>query len=107
VPFRFFVIEDTVDLPTDGGTATTSAHVFEAEMLAYVPANMQVGYSAFAPVARAYQLANRLPQANIDVRGVTVFYDEEMTGRQARIEAQLNAMPVPDEQRVFTIDIGV
>lgn len=107
VPFRFYIIEDTVDLPTDGGTATTSTHVFEAEQVAYVPANMQVGYSAFAPVARAYQIARQLPQANVDVRGVTVFYDEELTGRQARIEAQLNAMPVPDEQKVFNIDVGV
>jgi hypothetical protein len=106
-PFQFFVIEDTVDLYPDGGTATTSTKVWPAEMLAFVPADMRVGYTAFAPVVRAMELARQIPAAGIDTRGVTVYYDEAGTGRELTVEAQLNALAVPDEQRVFTIDIGV
>ncbi|HLL74815.1 MAG TPA: major capsid protein [Pyrinomonadaceae bacterium] len=106
-PFEFIVIEDTVDLPTDGGTATSSTKVFEAGNVAFVPADNRIGSSAFVPVLRAYDLVRQFPQAGIDTRGVTVFYDEEITGRELRIEAQLNAMPIPDEQRVWVIDAGV
>ena len=105
--FEFIIIEDTVDLPTDGGIATASAKVFEAEQVAFVPADNRVAYTAFAPVVRAYELVQQFPQKGIDVRGATVFYDEEITGRELRIEVQLNAMAIPDEQRVFAIDVGV
>jgi len=103
-PFRFYMVENTVDVFTDGGTATTSTKVFTAGHLAVVPAGGQVGYTAFAPVVRAMELARQVPGAGIDIRGVTVYYDEELMGRGLTIEAQLNALPVPDEQRVFVVD---
>lgn len=107
MPFQFFIIEDSVDVYDDGGIATTSTKVFISQKVAAVPADGRIGYSAFAPIVRAMELARAVPMAEIDTRGVTVFYDEAGTGRELTIEAQLNALPVPDEQRVFVIDAGV
>jgi hypothetical protein len=106
-PFQFFIIEDTVDVYDDGGITTTATKVWPAEKVAAIPEGGVIGYSAFAPVLRAQELARALPAAGIDQRGCTVYYDEAGTGRDLTIEAQINAMPVPDEQRVFVIDVGV
>jgi hypothetical protein len=103
-PIFLQVVEDTVDVYTDGGTATSSTKVFAAGRLAAIPADGRIGYAAFAPVVRAMEMARQVPQAGIDTNGVTVYYDEAGTGRELDIEAQLNAMPVPDEQRIFVID---
>lgn len=106
-PIFLNAIEDTVDIYDDGGTATTSTKVFTAGKLAAIPADGRIGYTAFAPVVRAMEMARQIPQAGIDTRGVSVYYDEAGTGRELTIEAQVNALPVPDEQRVFVIATGV
>ena len=106
-PFQFFLIEDTVDVYTDGGIVTASTKVFTTQRVAAIPADGRIGYTAFAPVTRAMELARQFDNAGIDTRGVTVYYDEAATGRELTIEAQLNAVPVPDEQRVFVINAGV
>lgn len=98
------VIEDTVDVYDDGGITTTSTKVLPVGRVAAIPSDGRIGYSAFAPVLRAQEMARAVPAAGIDTNGVTVYYDEAGTGRELTIEAQLNAMPVPDEQRVFVID---
>jgi len=104
--FRFYPMEDTVEVFTDGGTATTSTKVWAAEKIAAVPAATVVGYSAFAPVVRAMDIARQLPQAKIDVNGQTAFYEEHNNGRELSVEVQVNAMPVPDEQKMFVMDVG-
>lgn len=104
---RLLVVEDTVDVYDDGGIATTSTKLFTAGKLAAFPADGRIGYTAFAPVVRAMEMARSVPAAGIDTRGVTVYYDEAGTGRELQIEAQVNALPVPDEQRVFVIATGV
>jgi hypothetical protein len=105
--FAFFEMEDTVDIFTDGGTATTATKVWTTGKVAAVPAGGVVGKSAFAPVMRAMELANQVPGAGIDVQGVTVYYSESGAGRQLDIEAQANALAIPDEQKVWVIAAGV
>ena len=100
-------IEDTVDVYTDGGTATTSTKVFTAGRIAAVPADGRIGYTAFAPVVRAMEMARALPKAGIDTNGVTVYYDEAGTGRELTVEAQLNALPVPDDNRIWVMNTGI
>lgn len=101
------VVEDSVDIYDDGGITTTSTKVFTAGKLAAIPGGGTIGYTAFAPVVRAQEMARNIPAAGIDTRGVTVYYDEAGTGRELEIEAQVNALPVPDEQKVFVIATGV
>lgn len=104
VPFRFVLFEDTVDVYTDGGTAYTSVNVWPAGYLAAIPVGVTVGATAFAPVKRAMEVARALPKAGIDQRGMTVYYDEAVTGRDLTVEVQCNPLTIPNEQKVFTIN---
>lgn len=101
------VVEDTVDVYDDGGITTTATKVLPAGRIAAIPADGRIGYTAFAPVIRAQELARAVPAAGIDTNGVTVYYDEAGTGRELEIEAQLNALPVPDEAKIFVINTQV
>lgn len=103
--FRFFVDEESVDVRNDGGSAVTRTKVWPARV-ALVPAGGQVGQSAFAPVVRAMEMARQIPGAGIDVRGVTIYYLQENGGRTLKLNAQLNALPVPDEQLMWVINPG-
>jgi hypothetical protein len=105
VPFTLYVNENSLDLFTDGGTAYTRTKVWPADMVAAVPAGSEaIGSTAFAPVRRAVELARQVPGAGIDMRGATVYHHEANGGRELTVEAQFNAMPVPNEQKVFVID---
>ena len=104
---QFMVIEDTVDLYTDGGTATASTKVFTTGKVAFVPADGRIGRTAAAPVVRAMGLARQIPGAGIDSRGVTAYYEEERGGKGLTIEAQANWLSIPDQQRVWVIAAGV
>jgi hypothetical protein len=104
--FTFYEMEDTVAVFDDGGSATTSTKVWAAEKIAVVPADTVVGYSAFAPVVRAMDIARALPQAKVDTNGQAAFYEEHNNGRELTVEVQVNAMPVPSEQKMFVMDVG-
>lgn len=106
-PFQFFVNENSIDVFPDGGTAVTRTKVWPSQQVAFVPAGKEVGRAAFAPVARAMELSNQVPEASIDVQGVTIYHDSGNGGRELEIDAQLNAMPLPDESKEFVIDAGV
>lgn len=106
-PFEFFVIENSIDIFTDGGTAYTRTKIWPAEQVAFIPQGFAVGYSAFAPVVRAMDLASQVPDAGIDIRGITVYYDPSNADKELTIQAQMNAMPVPNENLVWVIDAGV
>ena len=105
--FRFFLMEQTVDEFVDGGIKTTRVKQWPAGKIAAIPSDYRIGNVAFAPVARAVVLNNAVPQAKLDVRGNSVFVNEENGGREMDVECQLNALPVPDENRVAVIDTGI
>lgn len=104
--FRFYPMEDSVEVFTDGGTASAATKVWTAQKIAVVPAGVRVGSTAFAPVVRAMDVAQKLPQAKIDVNGQVVFYEEQNNGRELTVEAQMNAISIPDEQKMFVMDVG-
>jgi hypothetical protein len=106
-PFRIVIMENTVETFNDGGHATTSVKVWPAEIVAAIPPGGVVGEVGFAPVHRAFELAATEPGAEIDVRGVTVVREIDGGGRGLTVEAQLNAFPLPNEQRLYVIDAGV
>lgn len=100
-PFRFFLFDDTLDVFTDGGTATSSVNVWPAGRLAAVPQSGIVGRTVFAPVVRAMELAQSIPGAGIDERGMTVYYDESNAGKELKVEVQANPLTIPNEQKLF------
>jgi hypothetical protein len=108
--FTVVIFEDTLTTFTDGGiTATAEVNRWPAEKVGFIPAanNGAVGFTAFAPVVRAYELSQQVPGAGIDVRGNTVYHFADNGGRQLTVECQLNAMPVPFEDRMFVVNVGV
>lgn len=106
-PFRFFLNENTIDVFTDGGLAKTRTKVFTAEKVAMIPQGNAVGKSGFAPVVRAMELSSQIPDAGIDVRGVTIYHDAHNAGKELEIQGQLNVLSIPDEEKVWVIDAGV
>lgn len=106
-PFRFFTNENTIQTFDNGGTARSTVKVWPAQTVAVVPAGLIVGNTAFAPVTRAFDISAQTPDAGIDVRGVTVYHEAGNAGRELTVEAQINPMPDPDEQKMYVIDAGV
>lgn len=100
IPFNFFLFDDTLDVFNDGGVATTSTNVWPAGYIAAVPSGGAVGRTVFAPVIRAMDMARSLPNAGIDTRGQTVFYEESVMGRDLTVEVQVNPFTIPNEQKL-------
>lgn len=98
------VWEDSLDTFDDGGTTTTRTKVFPSGTVAAVPAGGSVAKSAFAPVLSARSIAAEVPEARIDINGMTVFYVPENDGQGLLTRVQLNAFPVPDEEKVYVIN---
>jgi hypothetical protein len=106
-PFRFMVNENTVQTFTDAGITRQNVKVWPAEQIAIVPAGNRIGSTAFAPVSRAYDISDQVPNAGVDIRGVTVYHEAGNMGRDLTVEAQFNPMPDPDEANLYVIDVGV
>lgn len=106
-PFQFYINENTQDIFADGGLDVVRTKVWPTAKVAAVPQGEGVGNVDFAPVARAMEIARGAPDAGIDIRGQTVYTDISGAGRHLTVEAQVNAMPNPNENRVFVIDAGV
>lgn len=105
--FRFYTNERTVDIFGNAGIQTTQTKVWAAQTIAAVPVGESVGYTAFAPVARAGEVARAVPEARIDRNGMAVFVEAANNGRELTTEAQINALPVVDESRIWVINAGI
>ena len=105
--FSIYINERSVDTFDDAGDAVTRTKVWPAQHVAAVPPGEQIGSTKFAPVARAAELDARAADAGIDIRGATVYFDAANAGRELVVEAQINAMPVPNEQLMYVEDAGV
>lgn len=107
--FNFYVIEHSFDEFNDAGVATTRTKYWADGYAAFVPQGEAVGMTARAPVARAFDIleANAGDPPPIDVRGMTVYREIANGGRELTLECQGNYMPMPMEQKVWTINTGV
>lgn len=103
-PFTFFVNENSIDVYGDGGTGVTRQKVWPAGVMAAVPQGGAVGNTHFAPVARAFDISRAQPDAQIDIRGQTAYWETLNGGRGLNVECQVNALPLPNEQQVAVID---
>lgn len=106
-PFRFYIVENSLDVFSGGGTTVSRTKVWPAQKVAVVPASGPVGFMAFAPVASAFELARSAPGAAVDLRGMTASYTPENGGKALKTAVQVNAFPVPNEQLLCVIDAGV
>lgn len=100
IPFNFFIFDDTLDIFNDGGISYTSTNVWPAGYIAAVPSGGVVGRTVFAPVIRAMEIARASGTAGIDQRGQTVYYKEDVMGRDLTVEVQVNPFTIPNEQKL-------
>lgn len=106
--FRFAVNERTVAEYTRAeGWATTNTKVFTAQRVAAIPASGSVGSTGFAPVLRAMEVAGQNPDAGIDVNGMTAYRFTQNQGKELEIDVQCNPIPLPNEQAIAVINVGV
>jgi hypothetical protein len=106
--FQFYIDDRTVTPFTDAGIAFGAAEkIWPVGKVALVPGEEQIGVMAQAPVARAYEIQRGTPGSGIDVRGQTVYPEVGNGGRELTVECQVNAMPLPEERRLWVIDAGV
>lgn len=105
--FRFEIAEETADLYTGQGSATTKTKLWTANKIAAIPAGGRIGSVYHAPVLRAMDLPLNAPQSKVDVRDVSIFPTVENRGKDLFIEGQLNALPVPDDQLLWVINAGI
>jgi hypothetical protein len=106
--FQLYVNEQSVDIFDDGGTAYTRTKIWPAGYIAAIPTDERIGATAFAPVIRAMDLEGSAnAPSGIDTNGITVFHDGYNSGKGLIIQAQANALPIPDEQRVYVTNTGV
>ena len=105
--FQFVENERTVMIYPDGGLTPVQTKLWPTGYIAVIPSDGQVGYTGFAPVARAYEIAGIDADAAIDLRGMTVYRETANAGRELTVECQLNALPIPSEQAVYVINTGI
>lgn len=105
--FTIVVNERTVNVFTDGGTATTATNVWAAQRVAAIPTGLVVGRTAFAPVKRARDVARQVPTARIDVRGQAAYMISENDDKALKLNVQVNALSIPDESKMAVINAGV
>lgn len=104
--FEFFEHNGSVDLHANGGTKKVRTDVFPDRRLVAIPRGGRVGKACFAPVARAREIARQIPEAKINIRDVTIFYFGENDDKALKIVAQMNAYPLINDGKVFSINIG-
>lgn len=97
--------ERTYDDFTDGGSATSSKHYVPAGLIGFQPEGGVVGATHVAPVVRAFDF---LTGSNRSLaNGVVIFRSEKNGGKTLLIEAQENAIVLPDENKTYVLDTGV
>ena len=102
---QLVIDERTYDAWTDGGSATTSTNYVPAGKIAFQPASGVVGNTHVAPVVRAYDF---LTGGNRSLaNGLVIFRSEKNDGKTLLIEAQQNALALPDESKVYVVDTSV
>lgn len=105
--FRFYLNERHVDIFTTSGLVTTATKLWPANTVAVVPAGEVVGYNAFAPVARAFDISEAAPEAEIDLNGMIAYTETAGNGRELTVESQVNALPVPLERNIWVTNAGI
>lgn len=105
-PFGIVVDERTAEEYQTGGTALTTVNYFTAQKVAFLTST-PIGNTHFAPVARAYQFMNQIPVDMRDANGFWTFIEPQNSGKELEVQAQVNAITIPDERNVLVYSVGV
>ncbi len=97
--------ERTYDKFTDGGSAHTSTNYVPAGLVAFQPQSGVVGQTHVAPVVRAYDFLSGGNRAL--AQGIVIFRTAKNDGKTLLIEAQQNAIALPEESKTYVVDSGI
>lgn len=103
----FFENNERGDFFIDGSQETEKRRYFDESYISIVPVGGAVGKTPFAPVSRAQDLSTLVPEAKIDIHGVAVFHFGENFNKALRMQAQIDALPIPNDEKIFTTDTGI
>lgn len=106
-PFAFLTIEDTLDIASDGGIDFVKTKKWQTGKIAAIPADGNVGRTAFAPNIRAAELDRNFRGAKINRNSVAIYYTSLNEGKGAKVSAQVNALSIPAESNLWTIGVGI
>lgn len=104
--WTWYINERSIDVYGDAGTSITRQKIWPEGIMAFVPQGARVGSTHFAPVARAFDISRAQPEAQIDIRGQTAYWETMNGGRGLNVEVQVNALPLPNENLVYVVDIA-
>lgn len=107
IEFQFFINEQRLDKFTNTGLTVARTNVWPTGFIAGIPTDTAVGNMAMAPIGRAYRMAAVSPEAQIDVRRMSVFKEIGGNGRELTMECQVNAFPLPIEANLWSMNAGV
>lgn len=103
-PVRIVIDERTYDDFTDGGSATAATAYIPTGRVLFQPANGVVGATHFAPVTRAEDYMGQSGIRRDQLQDFTVFYREKNDGKSLMVEAQANALSLPNESSVYVVN---
>jgi hypothetical protein len=104
---QIIINENTAHVFTTGGPATTTTKVWPTGKCAFIPADGIIGAVLRAPVVRNMDLVAQVGPNRVDERGQSIFYVDVNDGKGLRIECQINALPVPFENKLYVVATGV
>ncbi len=97
--------ERTYDKFSDGGSTTAATNYVPAGKIAFQPSSGVVGATHVAPVVRAYDFLTGAARSLAN--GIVIFRSEKNDGKTLLIEAQENAIVLPDEGKTYVVDTSV
>jgi hypothetical protein len=99
---RIIIDERTYDKPTTNPLVTTPTKYVPTGRVLFQPPSGIVGATHFAPVARAFEYADK--DRRVNRNDVAIFLSPENNGKTLEEEAQLNCIPMPVEQNVYVVN---
>ena len=105
-PFGIRIDERTAEEYQGADQTLTTVNYFTAQKVAFTTSS-PIGSSYFAPVARAYNAMQSIPVEMRDANGFWTFISAPNDGKNLHVEAQVNALPMPNEQNVLVYSVGI
>ncbi len=105
-PFGIMVDERTADEYQGATEAVTNVNYFTAQKVGFLTSNA-IGNTHFAPVGRAYSFMQDIPTDLRNANGFWTFIESQNSGKNLEIQAQVNALTIPNENNVLVYSVNV
>lgn len=104
-PFEIRIDERARPKFTGAGTETVTTKLVPDDTVAFLPGDGRIGYTYQAPIYRAEDISAVSHPDSQDRDSQRVYQMPQNHGKSLKIQAQANWLAVPDERRVFVLNI--